>query len=71
MGGEILSQETKTRKEKALEAILAVIPGLKYYEWGQIAQHVEMAYSSRTTKVELDGSDADRIRRNFKRDYLS
>ncbi len=65
-----MDEATKQKRKEALEAVLAILPGLKYYEWAMIAHQVKVFYEGRTTKVELDGSDIELIRRNFTRDHL-
>lgn len=65
-----MDDATNQKRIEALEAVLAILPGLKYYEWAMIAQHVDHFYHARTTKVELDGSDIELIRKNFTRDHL-
>lgn len=65
-----MDDATTQKRKEALEAVLAILPGLKYYEWAMIEHHVEVYYRARTTKVELDGSDIELIRRSFTRDHL-
>lgn len=65
-----MDEATKQKRKEALEAVLAILPGLKYYEWAMIKHHVDHFYNARTTNVELDGPDIELIRRNFTRDHL-
>ena len=58
--------ENKPEVKAAIEAMLSVLPGLKAYQWAQICQHINMAYSSKESRVVLDESDIEMIKRNIK-----
>ena len=58
------------RLEKAIKAILPIVAELNATDWGRISALIDLRYSSKAAKVELDGSDLNLLEANLRSEIL-
>lgn len=64
-------KEKSDRLEAAITGIIPIVTTLSYSEWSRIIRLVDHFYNSKAAKVQLDGSDLEKLKENLISEFIS
>lgn len=62
--------DKKQRLEAAIVALLPVVATLSAAEWSRICQQIQMSYTTKAAKCQLDGEDLETLERSLRHEML-
>lgn len=65
------AKERSDRLEAAISGIIPIVATLSCAEWSRIVRLVDHFYSSKAAKVQLDGSDLEKLKENLISEFIS